>query len=287
MDFVVITGMSGAGKSRAALTLEDMGFFVVDNLPAPLIPKFAELSMAGKGDYQRVALVSDVRSGADFTQLFEALDLLKKMDCSYDILFMDAADDCIIRRYKETRRRHPLDEGGDSLKHSIALERCALTDLRRCADYVVDTTNFNSAKTRETLWKLFQYSGDSREQMEVRVTSFGFKHGAPVDADLVFDVRFLPNPYYDTTLRQRTGLEPAVRDYVYRDGRAEEFLTKLKELVGWLLPQYVEEGKLSLVIAIGCTGGKHRSVAMTHALAEYIRGEGYLMTESHRDLGKH
>lgn len=287
MEFIVITGMSGAGKTRAAQVMEDMGFFVVDNLPAPLIPKFAELGMAGTGDYSRVVLVSDSRSGSDFSGLLRALDSLSEMECSYKILYMDASDDCIIKRYKESRRRHPLDEGGAELKQSIAQERYALTDLHRRADYVVDTTNLSATKAKEQIHRLFGRTGDVRDQMEVRVTSFGFKHGAAVDADLVFDVRFLPNPYYFPELRQRTGLESEVRDYVYTGGQAEEFLTHLYDLVGWLLPRYVEEGKLSLVIAVGCTGGKHRSVAMTHALAGYIENKGYKVTESHRDLGKH
>ncbi len=287
MEFVIITGMSGAGKSRAALVMEDMGFFVVDNLPAPLISKFAELSRGGAGEYDRVALVSDVRSGADFSQLFDALDTLDEMGVAYQILYMDATDECIIRRYKETRRRHPLDEGGDSLKGSIAQERCALIDLHRRADVVVDTTHFSAAKTRESLQNIFGRGRDVRDQMEVRVFSFGFKHGAPMEADLVFDVRFLPNPYYIPELRQHNGLEQGVREYVYQGGQAEEFLSRLENLLGWLLPCYVGEGKLSLVIAVGCTGGKHRSVAMANAVAEYIKKQGYSVTESHRDLGKY
>lgn len=287
MEFIIVTGMSGAGKSRAALTLEDMGFFVVDNLPAALIPKFAELSMAGTGEYDRVALVSDVRGGADFSGLLSALATLKEMGCPYQILYMDATDSCIVQRYKETRRRHPLDEGGDSLAQSISLERCALVDLRRMAHHVIDTTNASTSKVRGALKELFGRTKNLRDQMEVRVTSFGFKHGAPLDADLVFDVRFLPNPFYLPELRQHTGLEQGVRDYVYTGGQADEFLARLEHLLGWLLPRYVEEGKLSLVIAIGCTGGRHRSVAMTHAVADYVKGEGYNVTESHRDLGKH
>lgn len=287
MEFVIITGMSGAGKSRAALVLEDMGYFVVDNLPAPLIPKFAELSMEGKGKSKGVALVCDVRSGADFSGLFLALDELREMGCPYRILYMDADDTTIIRRYKETRRRHPLDQGGDSLAQSINLERSALMELRLRADHVIDTTDAPTTKTRGQLLQLFGQGEGSRQGMEVRVASFGFKHGTPIDADLVFDVRFLPNPYYDMNLRSHNGLESAVRDYVFAGGQAEEFMSRLQNLLGWLLPRYVAEGKLSLVIAVGCTGGKHRSVAIAHALADYVKDQGYSVTESHRDLGKH
>ncbi len=287
MELIIITGMSGAGKSRAALVLEDMGYFVVDNLPAPLIPKFAELSMEGKEKHMGIALVSDVRSGADFSGLFLALDELKEMGYPYRILYMDANDSTIVRRYKETRRRHPLDEGGDSLAHSIGLERSALADLRLRAHHVVDTTDAPAAKTRGQLLQLFGRGEASREGMEIRVTSFGFKHGTPIDADLVFDVRFLPNPYYDITLRSHNGLEAEVRDYVFAGGEAAELMSHLQHLLGWLLPRYVAEGKLSLVIAVGCTGGKHRSVAIAHALADYVADQGYGVTESHRDLGKH
>ena len=285
MEFIIISGLSGAGKSKAASFMEDMGFFCVDNLPAPLIPKFAELGMAGTGEYDRVVLVTDVRSGTNFSALFQSLEALKGMKCPYRILYMDASDDVIIKRYKETRRSHPLAEECDSLEGAIALERRMLAPLRERAEFVVDTSDLSPAKLRGELLRLFG-RGSQEGAMTVSVTSFGFKHGLPREADLVFDVRFLPNPYYVQELRPRTGLDDGVRDYVFSGGAAGEFLEKLQDLVGFLLPKYVEEGKTALVVAVGCTGGHHRSVAIAHALAAYIRGRGYPVTESHRDLGR-
>ena len=285
MEFIIISGLSGAGKSKAASFMEDMGFFCVDDLPAPLIPKFAELGMAGTGEYDRVVLVTDVRSGTNFSALFQSLEALKGMKCPYRILYMDASDDVIIKRYKETRRSHPLAEECDSLEGAIALERRMLAPLRERAEFVVDTSDLSTAKLRGELLRLFG-RGSQEGAMTVSVTSFGFKHGLPREADLVFDVRFLPNPYYVQELRPRTGLDDGVRDYVFSGGAAGEFLEKLQDLVGFLLPKYVEEGKTALVVAVGCTGGHHRSVAIAHALAAYIRGRGYPVTESHRDLGR-
>ena len=285
MEFIIISGLSGAGKSKAASFMEDMGFFCVDNLPAPLIPKFAELGMAGTGEYDRVVLVTDVRSGTNFSALFQSLEALKGMKCPYRILYMDASDDVIIKRYKETRRSHPLAEECDSLEGAIALERRMLAPLRELADFVVDTSDLSTAKLRGELLRLFG-RGSQEGAMTVSVTSFGFKHGLPREADLVFDVRFLPNPYYVQELRPRTGLDDGVRDYVFSGGAAGEFLEKLQDLVGFLLPKSVEEGETALVVAVGCTGGHHRSVAIAHALAAYIRGRGYPVTESHRDLGR-
>ena len=285
MEFIIVSGLSGAGKSKAASFMEDMGFFCVDNLPAPLIPKFAELGMAGTGEYDRVVLVTDVRSGTNFSALFQSLEALKGMKCPYRILYMDASDDVIIKRYKETRRSHPLAEECDSLEGAIALERRMLAPLRERAEFVVDTSDLSTAKLRGELLRLFG-RGSQEGAMTVSVTSFGFKHGLPREADLVFDVRFLPNPYYVQELRPRTGLDDGVRDYVFSGGAAGEFLEKLQDLVGFLLPKYVEEGKTALVVAVGCTGGHHRSVAIAHALAAYIRGRGYPVTESHRDLGR-
>lgn len=285
MEFIIISGLSGAGKSKAASFMEDMGFFCVDNLPAPLIPKFAELGMAGTGEYDRVVLVTDVRSGTNFSALFQSLEALKGMKCPYRILYMDASDDVIIKRYKETRRSHPLAEECDSLEGAIALERRMLAPLRERAEFVVDTSDLSTAKLRGELLRLFG-RGSQEGAMTVSVTSFGFKHGLPREADLVFDVRFLPNPYYVQELRPRTGLDDGVRDYVFSGGAAGEFLEKLQDLLGFLLPKYVEEGKTALVVAVGCTGGHHRSVAIAHALAAYIRGRGYPVTESHRDLGR-
>ena len=286
MEFIIISGLSGAGKSKAASIMEDLDFFCVDNLPAPLIPKFAELGMAGRGEYSRVVLVTDVRGGTNFDSLFQALDSLKAMQCSYRILFMDASDETIIKRYKESRRSHPLSEACDTLEEAISLERKMLAPLRNRAEYIIDTTNLSTAKLRGELRRLFARGGTAEGRMEVRVSSFGFKFGLPMEADLVFDVRFLPNPYYVAELRPRTGLDGAVRDYVFQGDTAEEFLGRLRELVLWLLPRYEEEGKTALVIAVGCTGGHHRSVAIAHALAEGLRTQGWPVSESHRDLGR-
>ena len=286
MEFVIISGLSGAGKSRAATFMEDMGFFCVDNLPVPLIVKFAELGMAGSGEYDRVVLVTDVRAGGNFEGLFQVLDDLKSMKCSYHILFMDAADDEIIKRYKETRRSHPLGEEYDSLEAAIAAERRMLQPLRQKADYIIDTTALPSARLKDQLRGLFLRGQTAREKMRVNVTSFGFKHGIPREADLVFDVRFLPNPYYVLELRSMTGLDKAVKEYVFTGGQAHEFLDKLKNLLEFLLPRYVEEGKSVLILAVGCTGGHHRSVAIAHELTQFIRAQGYAVMESHRDLGR-
>ena len=286
MEFVIISGLSGAGKSKAASFMEDMDYFCVDNLPAPLIPKFAELGMAGSGEYDRVALVTDVRAGTNFDGLFHALEALEQMQCPCRILFMDASSETIIKRYKETRRAHPLAEAADSLEEAIALERKMLAPLRERADKVVDTTNLSTAKLKGVLRQMFGREGTSEGRMEVRVTSFGFKHGVPMEADLIFDARFLPNPFYLTELRALTGLDRQVREYVFQSGQAEEFLKRLWDLVGWLLPRYEEEGKTSLVISVGCTGGHHRSVAIAHALGETIKAQGWPVSESHRDLGR-
>ena len=285
MEFVIISGLSGAGKSRAASVMEDLGYFCVDNLPVPLIPKFAELGMGGNGEYDRVVLVTDIRGGTNFDSLFQALDRLKAMKCGYRILFMDASDATIIKRYKETRRAHPLGDECASLEQAIELERKVLAPVRERADWVVDTTGLTLGQLRSKLLSLFS-KGTEEGKMEVHVMSFGFKHGVPMEADLVFDVRFLPNPYYVQELRSLTGLDEGVRDYVFSSPQSDEFLKKLIDFVTYLLPRYAEEGKTALVIAIGCTGGHHRSVAIAHALAQAIASQGFPVNESHRDMGR-
>ena len=285
MEFVIISGLSGAGKSRAASVMEDMGFFCVDNLPAPLIPKFAELGLGGNGEYDRVALVTDIRGGVNFEGLFQALDSLEAMKCGYHIVFMEASDSVIIRRYKESRRNHPLAEECDSLEDAIALERKMLAPIKERAEWVIDTSDLSTRALRQELLGMFA-RGSRERSMEVRVLSFGFKHGIPAEADLVFDVRFLPNPYYVAELRPLTGLDAGVRDYALSSPQSQEFLKKLIDFVSYLLPRYREEGKAALVIAVGCTGGHHRSVAVAHALAEAVRALGYPVNESHRDMGR-
>lgn len=283
MEFIIISGLSGAGKSKAASFLEDMGYYVVDNLPAPLIPKFAELCMAGAGQYDKVVLVTDIRGGQTFDGLFAALDRLHALGCDYKILFVEATVEVIINRYKETRRIHPLAQNGRSLLEAVQLERSTLEPVRQRASFIVDTSALSTAKLRGEMLRLFG-SGDKASAMSVSVVSFGFKFGLPIEADLVFDVRFLPNPYYIAELRDQTGLDAGVRDFVFGYQQSLDFMKHLESMMSFLLPLYVEEGKTSLVIAIGCTGGHHRSVALTRALADFIRQKGYTATENHRDM---
>ena len=283
MELIVISGLSGAGKSKVASFLEDMGFYVVDNMPSPLLPKFAELSMAAPGRYERVALVTDIRGGQTFDGLFEALDALHAMGCEHKILFVEAGTETIIKRYKETRRIHPLAERMLSLDAAVEQERTVLAPVRQRADYVIDTTVLSTAKLRGVLLRLFGRDSD-RPAMSVSVVSFGFKYGIPMEADLVLDVRFLPNPFYVEALRPLTGLDQGVADYVFASPTAQELLEHLRGLMDFLLPHFVEEGKSALVVAVGCTGGRHRSVAVTHAMAEYIQSLGYAAGETHRDM---
>ena len=285
MEFIIISGLSGAGKSSAAAFLEVLGFYCVDNMPVALISNFAGLCMAGAGTgkYSRVALVTDIRGGQTFDELFQALDSLTEMHLEYQLLFIEAADEDIVRRYKETRHTHPLTRQGYSLPEAVKLERMALEPVRRRASHILNSTGLNLSKFRAELLRLFGM-GAPEESMTVAVTSFGFKHGIPIDADLVFDVRFLPNPYYIAELKECTGLEEAVRSFLFGYRQTTEFMRHLEELFAFLLPQYVEEGKSSLVIAIGCTGGHHRSVAVAHALAEFVRQKGYRVEEAHRDI---
>lgn len=287
MEFIIISGLSGAGKSSAAAFLEDLGFYCVDNLPVALLTNFAGLCMAGAGTgkYSRVALVTDIRGGQTFDELFQALDELTAMHLDYRLLFLEASDEVIIKRYKETRHNHPLCRQGYSLPEAVQLERTALEPVRRRASHILNSTGLNLSKFRGELLRLFGMGAPS-ETITVSVTSFGFKYGIPIDADLVFDVRFLPNPYYIPELKECTGLEEDVRSFLFGYRQTNEFLRHLEELLAFLLPQYAEEGKSSLVIAIGCTGGHHRSVAVTHAVADFIRQKGYSVEEQHRDISR-
>ena len=287
MEFIIISGLSGAGKSSAASFLEDLGFYCVDNLPVALITSFAGLCMAGAGTgkYSRVALVTDIRGGQTFDELFQALDELTAMKLDYQLLFVEASDEVIIKRYKETRHNHPLCRQGYSLPEAVQFERTALEPVRRRASHILNSTGLNLSKFRGELLRLFGMGAPS-EAITVSVTSFGFKYGIPIDADLVFDVRFLPNPYYIPELKECTGLEEDVRAFLFGYRQTHEFLRHLEELLAFLLPQYAEEGKASLVIAIGCTGGHHRSVAMAHAVTDFIRQKGYSVEEQHRDISR-
>ena len=284
MRFVIVTGMSGAGKSTVLKMLEDMGFFCVDNLPVMLIEKFAEIAHDDKLEVDNVAIGVDIRSGQALGEMSVCLETLKKRNFTYEILFLDANEPVLVKRYKETRRAHPLSKHG-RINEGIVKEREKIEFLRQRADYIIDTSNLLTRELKHEIEKIF-VEGKQYNNIIVTVMSFGFKYGVPMEADLVFDVRFLPNPYYVAELRRLTGLDDGVRDYVFSSPVTHEFLQRLSDFVGWLLPKYEEEGKTSLVIAVGCTGGHHRSVAIAHALAQHIRDLGRPVAESHRDLGR-
>ena len=284
MKLVIVTGMSGAGKTVALKMLEDIGFYCVDNLPISLVDKFVQL-VSGGTDIKKTALGLDIRSGEELENLDEILENWRGRDVDVQVLFLDANDAVLIKRYKETRRVHPL-AGAGRLENGIEKEREKLAFLKNEADYIIDTSMLLTRELRKELEKIFLQ--DARyKNMYVTVLSFGFKYGVPEDADLVFDVRFLPNPYYDEHLRPLTGQVQAVRDYVMRGTTAEIFLKKLYDMIDFLLPNYINEGKNQLVIAVGCTGGKHRSVTIARALYEHLEAVGeYGIRIDHRDIEK-
>ena len=285
MEFLIISGLSGAGKSRTADILEDLDYYCVDNMPVALLPKFAELCLATRGRYERVALVTDVRERANFEELFKALDSLWEMELDYRILFVEADVPTIVKRYKETRRRHPLTLEGGTIEDAVRREINLLESLRERADFVINTSNLTLGQLQSEIYRLFVGENLSRT-MTVSVMSFGFKYGLPIEADLVFDVRFLPNPYYVAELKNRTGLEQPVKDFIMKYDVPREFLDRLFELIRFLLPNYVEEGKHTLTIAVGCTGGRHRSVAIASELTDFIRQLGHDARLSNRDIDK-
>lgn len=285
MEFLIITGLSGAGKSRAADVLEDLDYYCVDNMPVALMPRFAELCLATGGRYEKVALVTDVREKEGFQELLSTLDELKDMDCFCRILYMDADMHTLIRRYKESRRPHPLAAGGLSIEEALTKEQELLTPVRERADYIVNSSNLTLGMLQNKLFSLFAEDGKKRE-IEVTVMSFGYKHGLPMDADLVFDARFLPNPFYVEELRPLCGLDRPVRDYVFSHQQTRVFMEKLESMIDFLLPLYIEEGKLGLTIAIGCTGGRHRSVAIAAALNDHLNATGTASKNVNRDIGK-
>jgi UPF0042 nucleotide-binding protein len=277
--------MSGAGKSTALKMLEDMGYFCVDNLPIPLMTKFSDLFAEPDTEVDRIALGIDVRGGQAFQGLEEKLDELDQMGVSYEILFLDAQDDVLVKRYKETRRSHPLG-GCGHIDLGIAAERTKISFLKMRATYILDTSKILTRELRKELEDIF-VQGKNFQSLYVTVMSFGFKYGIPQDADLVFDVRFLPNPYYVDDLRPKTGNDAEVQTYVMENEKSQQFLAKLTDLVDFLIPNYILEGKNQLVIAIGCTGGKHRSVTLANALHEFIQcREGCGVRVEHRDIEK-
>ena len=283
MRFVIVTGMSGAGKSTALKMLEDMGYFCVDNLPIPLMTKFAEMLSAPDTKIKKAALGIDVRSGQDFPGLEESLHQIDTMGIKYEILFLDAQDDVLVKRYKETRRQHPL-SGSGRVDKGIAKEREKIAFLKMKATYILDTSKMLTRELHLELEKIF-VEGKDFKNLYITVMSFGFKYGIPQDADLVFDVRFLPNPYYIEELKDKTGNDPEVQEYVMANGKGRIFLDKLKNMLEFLLPNYILEGKNQLVVAIGCTGGKHRSVTLSNALYHILESvESYGVRIEHRDI---
>lgn len=284
MRFVVVTGMSGGGKSTVLKMLEDAGFYCVDNLPISLVEKFVELISMPNSEVSKVALGLDVRSDQSFEDATRILALMKQKGYAFEILFMEADEKVLIKRYKESRRIHPLAQDG-RVEDGVRRERKVLDNVRKSADYVIDTTHLLTRELKEELDRIFVENGEYNSLM-VTVMSFGFKNGIPVDADLVFDVRFLPNPFYIDQLKEKTGKDQEVQDYVLSFDEAEVFLAKLTDMIQFLIPNYVKEGKYSLMVAIGCTGGKHRSVTLANELYRRMKDKGsYGIKLYHRDVG--
>lgn len=279
---VIITGMSGAGKTQVVRTMEDLGYFCVDNLPPMLIPKFAELCVQSAGQVARIALVVDIRGGEFFDTLIQVLEDMENQGYMYEILFLEAADETLIRRYKETRRRHPMSPHG-RISEGIARERDRLEHIRGRATHIIDTSDLLTNQLREKIVAMF---ASEREDTRITITvvSFGFKYGIPLDADMVFDVRFLPNPFYVESLRRKSGQMPEVGEYIWKWPVTQQFMEKLSGLVDFLVPHYIKEGKSQLIIAIGCTGGMHRSVFVANKIFEGLKIKGYKVNAEHRDI---
>lgn len=284
MEFLIITGMSGAGKSTCVKYFEDIGYFCVDNLPPSLIPKFAEICLQGQNKMDKIALIMDIRGGAMFLDLFPALESLAAYGISYKILFLEASDSVLVKRFKETRRMHPLSPEGRILD-GIREERRILQAVKEKAHYVIDTSNLTPRQLKQEIYNLF-VEGRPFSGLIINVISFGFKYGVPIDCDLVFDVRFIPNPYYIDSLKNLTGNDREVSDYVMSFHESKIFLTKLVDMLDFLIPNYVKEGKNQLVIGIGCTGGKHRSVAIANRLFEILKAKNSSVVLEHRDIDK-
>ncbi len=285
MEFLIITGLSGAGKSRAADILEDLEYYCVDNLPVALMTRFAELCIATQGRYEKVALVTDIRERDCFNELLNKIEELKAMDCKVHILYMDADVPTLVKRYKESRRPHPLADPGVSVEEAIERETAQLAPIKEKADYIVNSSNLTLSMLQNRLFALFAGEGKSSE-IEVTVVSFDYKRGIPMDADLVFDARLLPNPSYVEDLRPLTGLDRPVGEFVFGYQQTRGFMEKIQSLLDFMLPLYIEEGKLGLTVAIGCTGGRHRSVAIASALNDYLVAKGIHSVNVNRDLNK-
>lgn len=282
MKFIIVTGLSGSGKSEAMRALEDMGFYCVDNLPPTLIPKFAELCYQSNSTIDKVALGIDVRGRKFFEALHESLNTLRKDKYPFEVLYLDCADDVLLKRYKMTRRNHPL-AINRQIPEGIKMERMILEPLKEIADCIIDTSNMKPKDLKEEISKIYAH-GEVNNNLTISVVSFGFKHGIPSDSDLVFDVRFLPNPYYVDELRSKTGEDQEVRDYVMDAEISHQFYEKLIDMINFLVPQYIEEGKHHLVISIGCTGGRHRSVTISKLISDELMRQGYRVVKKHRDF---
>ncbi|NMB32783.1 MAG: RNase adapter RapZ [Clostridium sp.] len=284
MKLLIITGISGAGKSLVVKYLEDVGFFCVDNLPPLLIRKFVEICIQSRGKLNKIALVIDIRGGELFEDLVPELNDLREAGIAYDIVFMEASDNVLIKRFKESRRTHPLATEG-RLIEGITKERKRLSEIKKSATHVIDTSNLTPRQLKQEIVEIF-VEGKRFEGMIINIISFGFKYGTPIDCDLVLDVRFIPNPYYVDSMRRQTGKNVQVKDYVLGFKETSDFLIKMKDLLEFLIPNYIKEGKTQLVIGIGCTGGRHRSVAISEALCTHLSSKGHRVVIEHRDIHK-
>jgi len=285
MRFVIVTGLSGAGKTQAIRSLEDLGYFCVDNLPPTLIPKFAEACYQTDGKIDKIALVIDIRGGLFFDDLFASLNYLKEQGFNYEILFLDATDEVLIKRYKESRRKHPLAPDGRTIT-GITLERNRLKEVKDRADNIINTSKFSSRELREEINKIYEEEGQIETQLIISVVSFGFKYGIPLDSDLVFDVRFLPNPFYIPELKSFSGNDEPVRNYVLGTPETIGFLERLNGMLEFLIPNYLKEGKRQLIVSIGCTGGRHRSVTIANELYSKLHEDGRKVNIEHRDINE-
>lgn len=285
MKLLIVTGMSGAGKSQAANALEDMGFYCVDNVPPAIIPSFVEMSSRGNSELGRLAVVTDIRGGDMFSEIEDVLENLKKNNVYYKILFLDASDEVLMRRYKENRRKHPLCDRDDlTLSDAVKTERKMLSQIRFMANYVVDTSRISNAQLKGQLSDIF--FGNVNNAMKIQCKSFGFKYGSDAEADLVIDVRCLPNPFYVEELKTKTGIDKEVKDYIMSFEESREFEKRMLDFIDYTVPLYAKEGKSQLVIAFGCTGGKHRSVAFAELMYKHLEQQGYYASSIHRDIYK-
>ena len=285
MRFVIVTGLSGAGKTQATRALEDLGYFCVDNLPPKLISKFAEMCAQSGGNIEKVALVIDIRGGVFFDDFFETLNYLKQNEFKYEILFLEATDEILIKRFKESRRSHPLSPDGRVL-NGITQEREKLREVKNVADIIIDTSKYEIRHLREKINMAYGDHTYPEKQLSITALSFGFKYGIPVDSDLVFDVRFIPNPFYIPELKQYSGNDEPVKEYVLKQAETVIFIEKLVDMLKYLIPNYIKEGKRQLIISIGCTGGRHRSVAIANEIYERLNKENYNAKIEHRDVSE-